>query len=67
MTPRDLTSIRDMALKLLRGFFFSVQPSLASLLSGGTVQPENTYFCILKVPSQVWESQKKISMKTNHS
>ena len=33
-------------------------PSLVSLLSGGTVQPENTYSCILKVTGLVWESQK---------
>ena len=29
-----------------------------SLLSGGTVQPENTYSCILKVTIQVRESQE---------
>ena len=28
-------------------------PSLVSLLSGGTVQPENTYYHILKVTGQV--------------
>ena len=28
-------------------------PSLVSLLSGGTMQPENTYSCILKVTGQV--------------
>ena len=28
-------------------------PSLVSLLSGGTVQPENTYSSILKVRGQV--------------
>ena len=28
-------------------------PSSVSLLSGGTVQPENTYSCILKVTGQV--------------
>ena len=33
--------------------------SSVSLLSSGTVQPENTYPCILKVTGQVWESQKK--------
>ena len=33
-------------------------PSSVSLLSGGTVQAENTYFLILKVTGQVWESQK---------
>ena len=37
-------------------------PSSVSLLSGGTVQPENTYFCILKVTGQVWESQQRISI-----
>ena len=34
-------------------------PSSVSLLSGSTVQPGNTYSCILKVPGQVWENQKK--------
>ena len=34
-------------------------PSSVSLLSGGTLQPENTYSSILKVTGQVWESQKK--------
>ena len=42
-------------------------PSLVSLLSRNTVQPENTYFCILKVTGHVWESQKRISINTNHS
>ena len=42
-------------------------PSSVSLLSGGTVQPENTYPCILKVTGQVWESQKKDKHHTNHS
>ena len=37
-------------------------PNLVSLLSGGTVQPENTYSRILKVTGQVWESQKRISI-----
>ena len=32
---------------------WSLLPSLVSLLSGGTVQPENTYFSILKVTGQV--------------
>ena len=31
----------------------SLLPSSVSLLSGGTVQPENTYSCILKVTGQV--------------
>ena len=34
-------------------------PSLVSLLSDGTVQPENTYSSILEMTGQVWESQKK--------
>ena len=46
---------------------WSLLPSSVSLLSGGTVQPENTYFCILKVTGQVWESQKRISINTDHS
>ena len=46
---------------------WSLLPSSVSLLSGGTVQPENTYSCILKVTGQVWESQKRISINTNHS
>ena len=32
---------------------WSLLPSLVSLLSGGTVQPENTYSCILKVTGQI--------------
>ena len=31
----------------------SLFPSLVVLLSGGTVQPENTYSCILRVTGQV--------------
>ena len=38
---------------------WSLLPSSASLLSGGTVQPENTYCPILKVTGPAWESQKK--------
>ena len=41
--------------------------SLVFLLSSGTVQPENTYSCILKMTGQVWEYQKRISINTNHS
>ena len=46
---------------------WSLLPSSVSLLSGGTVQPENTYSSILKATGQVWESQKRISINTNHS
>ena len=33
--------------------YWSLLPSSFSLLSGGTVQPENIYSCILKVTGQV--------------
>ena len=36
-----------------------------SLLSGGTVQSENTNSYILKVTGQVWESQQRITIKLN--
>ena len=41
---------------------WSLLPSSISLLSGGTVQPENTYSHIVKVTGQVWESLKRISI-----
>ena len=41
---------------------WSLLPSSLSLLSDGTVQPENTYSRILKMTGQVWESQKRISI-----
>ena len=47
--------------------FWSLLPSSVSLLSGGAMQPENTYSRILKVTGQVWESQKRIGINTNHS
>ena len=37
---------------------WSLLPSSVFLLSGGTVQSENTYSCILKVTCKVWESPK---------
>ena len=46
--------------------YWFLLPSSVSLLSGGTVQPQNTYPCILKVTGQVWESQKRVSINTNH-
>ena len=33
---------------------WSLHPSLVSLLSCSTVQPENTYSCILKMTAKVW-------------
>ena len=38
---------------------WSLLPSSVSLLSGSTVQPENTYSCILKVAGQVWDKNSK--------
>ena len=38
---------------------WSLLPSSVSLLSGGTVQPENTYSSILKATGQVSEKAKK--------
>ena len=32
---------------------WSLLPGLVSILAGGTVQPENTYSCVLKVEGQV--------------
>ena len=46
---------------------WSLHPSSVSLLSGGTVQPENTYSCILKVTGQVWESQLRININTTQN
>ena len=46
---------------------WSLLPSSVSLLSGGTVQSEKSYSCILKVTGQVWERQKRISISTNYS
>ena len=46
---------------------WSLLPTLVSLLSGGTVQPENKYSSILKVIAQVWESQKRITINNSHS
>ena len=39
---------------------WSLIPSSVSLLSGDTVQPENTYSRIHKVTGQVWESLKMV-------
>ena len=40
---------------------WSLLPRSVSLLSGSTVQPENTYSRILKVTGQVRENYKKIA------
>ena len=42
-----------------------VLPILVSILLGSTVQSQNTYSCILKVTSQVWESQNGIRININ--
>ena len=58
--------MRDMAFLPADGeACWSLLPSSISLLSGGTVQPENTHSCILRVIGQVWESQKRISIITS--
>ena len=70
---RDTLQCANMALKLPRYIYllmdapWSLLTSLISLLSGGTVQLENTYSCILKVRIQVWASQKRRGINTNHS
>ena len=46
---------------------WSLLPGLVSLLSGSTVQPENTYSSILKVTGQMCKSQKRININTNHT
>ena len=80
MTPRDLRNIHttrsssshvlpcmNMALKPADGeASWLLLPSLISLLSDNRVEPENTYSCILKVTGHIWESQKRISINTNH-
>ena len=45
----------------------SLFPGLVSLPARGTMQSENIYSRILKVTGQVLESQKRISISTNHS
>ena len=42
-----------------------MEKPVSLLLSGGTVEPENPYSCILKVTGQVWENQKMISIDAN--
>ena len=46
---------------------WSLLPSSVSLLLGGAVQPKGVYSCILRVTVQVRESQKRVSINTNHS
>ena len=66
---RDALPCANMALKLPQYFYLLMEkaswllpPSLVSLLSGNTLQPEDAYSCVLKVTGQVWESQKRISI-----
>ena len=65
------TCMCDIALKLPQYFHLLTENTLVPIWSLAswfqvqspyyqvTVQPENTYSCILKVTGQVWESQKK--------
>ena len=46
---------------------WSLLSSLISLLSGGKMQPEKSYCCILKVTGQIWVSKKRISINIDHS
>ena len=46
---------------------WSLLSSLISLLSGGKMQPEKSYCCILKVTGQIWVSRKRISINIDHS
>ena len=56
----------NMALKLSQYFYllreasWSLLPSLVSLVAGSTVQPENTYSCILKVSGHIVRIQERI-------
>ena len=59
------TFMCDMTLKLPWYYYLLTEkshwlllPTLYSLLSGDTVQPENTYSCTFKVTGQVWEHLK---------
>ena len=79
MTPRDFRNIhttgnscrdalREHGTKTTQVFLPADGEASRSLLptSGGTVQPENTYYRILKMTGQFWESQKRISISINH-
>ena len=56
---QEPTSMCNVGLKLLvflsadREAAWLLLPSSVFLLSGGTVQPENTYSCILKMAGQI--------------
>ena len=64
-----------MAIKLSRIFFLTVGeaprklllPSLFSLLSGGSMQLENTHSCNLEAIDEASESQKRINIDNSHS
>ena len=52
--------MHDMALNELQCFYLLMEKTFGGFLrSGSTMQAENTYFCILKVTGQIWESRKK--------
>ena len=60
MTHRDLGNIHTTR-NSFRGTLStsSLIPNSVSLLSGDTMQLENTNSCIFKVAAQVWESEKE--------
>ena len=65
---RDALPCANMALKLPWYFYLLMEKPLCCYIQvrcpyyQATLHPENTYSCILKVTSQVWESQKRISI-----
>ena len=61
-SKRLLTSVA-LLLRLSKRGTMPLLPGLVSLLSGGTLQLENTYSCILNVTGHIWESQKRIRIK----
>ena len=47
--------------------FCLLLPSPISILSGDTLQPENTYSCVLKVMVRSAKVKKRIRINANHS
>ena len=70
---RDALPCANMALKLPLYFYLLMEKPLGRYFQvrspyyQATQYSESTYSCILKVTGQVWESQKRISINTNHS
>ena len=58
------TPLFYLLIKKLLGCYFQIR---SSYYYGGTVQPKNTYFCILTVTGGARENQKRIKININHS